>query len=210
MAEQNHHSFRDKLLSQEQSNSRFRQQFQLEAKKMYTEKLKIRQRIAYVLTSLLISVITLGFWAFSKMFEEMQIKYELRYAEPLRLASTWAMLLCILLVGLSLWPAIRGKVGLRLYPKAVRFIFCLLILAITLLSFAIVDFLNNETDFHLSDSAIDVAGAAITTVLFIVMSVYLLLSGRIDRGGLENKAKMLELEYRLAELEEKLASGQES
>ncbi len=61
--------------------------------------------------------------AFAKMFEEMQMKYELSYIEPLRLAATWAMFLGMALMVLSLWPAIRGKVGLRFYPKAVRFIF---------------------------------------------------------------------------------------
>ncbi|MBL7214092.1 MAG: hypothetical protein ISS71_00270 [Phycisphaerae bacterium] len=37
-------------------------------------------------------------------------------------------------------------------------------------------------------------------------------SGRIDRGDLKNKAKSLELEYRLTELEEKLnqVGGQHS
>ena len=51
MSEKNHNSFRENLLSQEQPNPKLQQNFQLEAKKMYVEKLKTRQRFAYILTS---------------------------------------------------------------------------------------------------------------------------------------------------------------
>lgn len=197
-------SLREQLLSQEKNNPQFQKSFRQEIKKMYVEKLKLSQRFAYLLTCFFIGIIALAFWAFKSLFEELQIKYELIYAEHLRLASTWAMFLSMALIVLCLWPAIRGKVGLRFYPKAVRFVSWVLILAVVLLSFAAVEFLNQQEVLRLSDSVLDVLGAAILSILMIIMGTYMLLSGRIDRGDLHNKTKMLELEYRLAELEEKL------
>ena len=85
-------------------------------------------------------------------------------------------------------------------------IFCILILAIVLLGFATVDFVRYETDFETADSTIDILGAVIISLLIIIMGIYTLLSVRIDRGYLKNKEKTLELECRLTELEEKLAS----
>ena len=204
MSNQKNLLFRDQLLSQEKSDTQLQKTFHQETKKMYTEKLKKRQRFAYVLLSFLIALFTLFFWAFSKAFEELQIKHELSYAEPLRLASTWAMFLSVALIVLCLWPAIRGKVGLRFYPKVIRIVSWMLILAIVLLTFATVDFARHETDFQTADSTIDILGATIISLLIIIMSFYMLLSGRIDRGYMNNKAKTLELEYRIAELEEKL------
>ena len=204
---ENHNSFRNSLLAQEQPNSKLQQNFQLEMKKMYTEKIKTGQRFAYVLASLLIAVITLAFWAFAKMFEEMQMKYDVGYIEPLRLASMWAMFLGAALIVLSLWPAIRGKVGLRFYPKVIRFIFWILILVIFTLYFATFDMIEEHVQPGISSEIMWIFSMM---TLVIVMGVYLLLSGRIDCGDMKNKAKTLELEYRLAELEEKLASSQES
>ena len=203
MSKKNEIPFREKLLSQEKNDTQLQQKFNLEAKKMYTENLKKRQRFAYILTSLLIAFITLLFWVFAKMFEEMQIDYQKSHIEPLRLASMWAMYLAMTLVILSMWPAIRGKVGLRFYPKAVRFIAWLLILAVVLLCFATVNVLNDEI-FKITNPMIDILGATIISVLIIIMSIYLLLSGRIDRSDLKNKEKSLQLESRLTELEEKL------
>lgn len=170
---------------------------------MYTENLKKRQRFAYLLTSLLIAFITLLFWVFAKMFEELQIEHGAPYIEPLRLASMWAMYLAMGLVILSMWPAIRGKVGLRFYPKAVRLVAWLLIFAVVLLCFATVNILNEEI-YKISNPMIGMLGATIISVLIIIMSIYLLLSGRIDSSDLKNKEKSLQLESRLTELEEKL------
>ncbi|MHC4292539.1 MAG: hypothetical protein ACYSTR_10050 [Planctomycetota bacterium] len=208
MSNQENRSFRDQLLSQEKSDTQLQKIFQQEVKKMYTEKLKKGHRIGYILTSLLIAFMTFLFWVFAKMFEEIQIKHEVSYIEPLRLASMWAMYLGAVLTALSLWPAIWGKVGLRFYPKAVRFISWVLIFAVVLLIFGLVDFMRHETDFQVADSTIDILGAAIISILIIIMSIYMLLSGRIDRGYLKHKAKTLELECRLAELEEKFKSGE--
>ncbi len=80
----------------------------------------------------------------------------------------------------------------------------MLILAIVLLGFVMADLMRNELDFGVANPTVDILGAAIVSVLIIIMGVYLLLSGRIDRGDIQNKTKLLELEYKLAALEEKL------
>ena len=200
MNKKNNKPFREQLLSQEKSDTQLQKTFHQEVKKMYTENLKKGQRFAYILASSLIAFFTLFFWIFSKMFKEIQIKHEIGYLEPLRLASTWAMFLSLALVLLSLWPAIRGKVGLRFYPKIVRFVFWILILTITVLFCTILEL------FEKTGGISPVLAAWIFTVmtLVIVIGVYMLLSGRIDRGDLKNKEKTLELEYRVSELEEKL------
>ena len=178
---------------------------------MYSEKLKKSQRFAYVLLSFIIVFFTLFFWAFSKMFEELQIKYELSYAEPLRLTFNWAMLLSVGLIVIFLWPAIRGKVGLRIYPKIVRFVFWVLILVIVFIFFSVFDFINRELGL-VPVSVMEKSAVFTMVTMVVVMGVYMLLSGRIDRGDLENKTKTLELEHRLTELEEKLnwVNGQHS
>jgi uncharacterized membrane protein YhaH (DUF805 family) len=204
MNERDNKTFREQLLSQEKTDPRLQKTFQTEAKKMYTEKLKKSQRFAYVLAGFLISIITLFFWAMAKVFEQLQIENQLSYAEPIRLVSMWAMYLSFLLIILLLWPAIRGKIGLRFYPKIVRLIFWMLVLAMVTLVFSIFEMIDRQTEFSISTQ---VAWALTLMTLVIVMGVYMLLSGRIDRGDSENKAKALELEYRLAELEEKLAQS---
>jgi len=196
--------FRDQLLSQEKTNPDYQNNFQLEAKKMYTEKLKKSQRFAHVLAALLISIFTLFFWAMAKVLENLQIEHGESLLEPLRLASTWAMFLSLVLVLLSLWPAIRGRIGLRVYPKIVRFIFWILIFAIITVNFTVFDLIQKQVVPGISNQ---ITWLFTMTTLIIVMGVYMLLSGRIDRGDLKNKAKTLELEYRIAELEEKLDQG---
>lgn len=204
MSNQNNNSFRKQLLSQEKTNPRLQKTFHLEAKKMYTEKLKKGQRFAHILVSFLIAFFTLFFWAMAKMFEELQIKHELNYAEPLRLASIWAMFLSMVLILLCLWPAIRGKIGLRFYPKVIRFVFWILILAVVLMLFATFNFLNHVPNSDGLTMDVEFSGILTMIAMVVVMGSYMLLSGRIDRGDMKNKAKSLELEYRLTELEEKL------
>ena len=201
MNKKNGTPFREQLLSQEKSDTQLQKTFHQEVKKMYTENLKKGQRFAYILASSLIAFFTLFFWIFSKMFKEIQIKHEIGYLEPLRLASTWAMFLSLALVLLSLWPAIRGKVGLRFYPKIVRFVFWILILTITTLYLAMFDVIEEHVQSGIST---EITWVFTMMTLVIVMGVYMLLSGRIDRGDMKNKAKTLELECRIAELEEKL------
>lgn len=202
----NKEKLRDQLLSQEKTNPQYQKSFQLEVKKMYTEKLKINQRIAHVLASLMISFFILFFWAMAKMFEELQIKYELSYAEPLRLAFNWAMFLSVGLVVFILWPSIRGKVGLRMYPKIVRLIFWILLLVIVFIFFSVFDFINRELGL-IPVSVMEKSGVFTMVIMVVIMGVYMMLSGRIDRGDMKNKAKTLELEHRIAELEEKLNQG---
>lgn len=196
-------NFRDQLLSQEKTNPEHHKTFQLEAKKMYTEKLKISQRIAHFLICFLITIFTLFFWLMAKMFEEIQIKHDLSYAEPLRLTSTWAMFLSLALIVLALWPAIRCKMGLRFYPKVIRFVFWILILAVVLMLLATFNFIGRDADSPIAGLSVELSGILTLVAMVVVMGVYMLLSGRIDRGDLQNKAKTLELEYRIAELEEK-------
>ena len=171
---------------------------------MYTEKLKKGQRFAYVLMCFLIAIFTLFFWAMAKVFENLQIEHELSYAEPVRLASTWAMFLSIALIMLCLWPATRGKIGLRFYPKVIRFVFWILILAVVSVMLATFSLWSNSLDGPLAGSAMEMSWILTMVVMVVITGVYMLLSGRIDHGDLKNKAKSLELEYRLAELEEKL------
>ena len=62
----------------------------------------------------------------------------------------------------------------------------------------------------LAGSAMEMSGVLTLVVMVVVMGTYMLLSGRIDRGDMKNKTKTLELEYRLAELEEKLDRANQS
>lgn len=204
MDKKNDMPFREQLLSQEKTDSKLQETFHQEVKRMYTEKLKIGQRIAHVLICFLIAIFTLFFWAMAKVFEELQIKHELTTAEPLRLASTWAMFLSMVLIVLCLWPAIRGKIGLRFYPKVVRFVFWILILAVVMVIVATFSMWSSVEDSPLVGSAMQISGVLTLVVMVVVMGAYMLLSGRIDRGDLKIKAKTLELECRVAELEEKL------
>jgi hypothetical protein len=202
----NKEKFREQLLSQEKTNPEHQKNFQLEAKKMYAENLKKRQRFGYVIAGLLIAFFAFIFWLFAKIFEIVQIEYGMVNAGPIRLASTCAMFLSAALVALSLWPAIRGKIGVRFYPKVIRFVFWILILSITFLFFGVIEFCFDEfdkTEFSMNN-VFDIGGAVTLVMLMIVMGVYIMLGGRIDRGDMKNKAKTLELEYRIAELEEKL------
>jgi hypothetical protein len=195
MTASNKKFFREQLLSQETNNPQLQEDFRREAKKMFTETLKKGQRLTYVLASLLIGLITLMFLAFAKIFEQLQMQEGLDAVEPLRLSLMWAMLLSAGVTLIFLWPALRGKVGLRFYPKVIRLCFWLLALAILAISIESLEFLEGVFD--------NVGIPAILTIfLFVLLAgVYLLLSGRIDRGDLETKAKMLELEFRIAELE---------
>lgn len=197
--------FREQLLLQEKSDTQLQKTFLQEAKKMYTEKLKTSKRIAHILICFLIAIFTLFFWAMAKAFEELQIKHEIAYLEPLRLVSMWAMFLSAALIVLCLWPAIRGKVGLRFYPKLIRFIFWILILAVVTLICTSFDMIEEHVQSGIST---EVVWVSTMVTMVVVMGVYMLLSGRLDRGDLENKVKSLELEHRVAELEEKLNQGQ--
>ena len=210
MNKQENVSFRDQLLSQEKSDTQLQKTFHREVKKMYSEKLKTSQRIAHILICFLIAIFTLFFWAMAKTFEELQIKHELSNAEPLRLASTWAMFLSMVLIVLCLWPAVRGKIGLRFYPKVIRFVFWILILAVVMVMLATFSLWGHSLDSPMAGSAMEMSGVLTLVVMVVVMGAYMLLSGRIDRGDMKNKAKTLELEYRLAELEEKLDRANQS
>lgn len=201
MNDHKHFSFREQLLSQDSDDMSRQEAFRRELQLMYTETLQRSQRLAFVLSGVFIAFFMLAFWALSKIFEGWQVEFGLNFLEPMRLISVWAMLISAVLVGLFLWPAIRGKVGLRFYPKVVRFIFWGLIVAVVTLIFAAFNLLEKQTGRDLST---DIAWIFTLIVLVIVMGVFLLLSDRIDRGDLQSKKKILELEYRLAEMEEKL------
>ncbi|MHC4551350.1 MAG: hypothetical protein ACYSUT_01095 [Planctomycetota bacterium] len=201
MSEKQYNSFRDNLIAQDKTDTKMHNNFQLEANKMYTEKLKMNQRFAFVVGSGMIAFLMLIFWAFSKMYEELQIEHATAYLEPVRLTSVWAMLVSAMMVILLLWPAIRGKVGLRFYPKILRFVFWFLILAIVALFFSAFNLIEKQTNEF---DATEISWIATVMVLVVVMGVYLLLSDRSDRSDIRNKTKILELEHRLIELEEKL------
>ncbi len=202
MNKKNSIPFREQLLSQEKNDTQLQRKFNQEVKKMYTENLKKGQRFAHILVSVLIAFLTLLFWVFAKMFEEMQIEHEMTFIEPLRLASMWLTFLSIGLLLLCLWPAFIGKIGLRIYPKLVRLVSWVIILVILIFSFMVIDLLDSQMGFKLSPS--DVVYGFASMILVIVIGVHMLLSVRIDRNNLKNKEKSLELECRLTELEEKL------
>ncbi len=207
MNKKNSMPFRDQLLAQEKNDAKLKHKFKQEIKKMYTEKLKKGQRLAHVMVSILIAIFTLIFWVLAKIFEELQFEDKVAIIEPLRLASTWLMFLSIGLLLLCLWPAIIGKIGLRIYPKVVRLVSWVIILAVIIFSLLTVDIMDNHMDVDLSPS--DVTYGVVTLLLILVIGVHLLLSVRIDKNDLNNKESLLELQCRLAELEEKIGQGEE-
>ena len=202
MNKKNNMLFREQLLSQEKTDTQLQRKFKQEAKKMYTENLKKGQRFAHVLVSVLIAFLVLLFWVLSKMFEELQIEDGVTFIEPLRLVSMWLMFLCTGLLLLCLWPAIVGKIRLKVYPKVLRLLSWVIISAILILFLLVVGFMNSQMGFKLSPSDVAYGGGAL--ILILVIGAHLLVSVRIDSIDLKNKEKSLELECRLAELEEKL------
>ena len=142
------------------------------------------------------------------MFEEMQMDEGIAFIEPLRLTSAWITILSFALFVLCFWPAVIGKIRLRIYPKVVRLISWAIILAVLIFLLLIVDLV--DTHMGVNFSAPDVAYGIITLIIILVIGVHLLLSVRIDKNDLNNREKMLKLECRLVELEEKLNQQQES
>lgn len=193
--------FRNQLLRQETKDLQLQEKFNQEVKKMYTEKLKKSQRIAHVLAGLLIALFTGFFWALSKLYEDLQIQCQMSSVEPLRLMSVWAMFLSTALLGFVLWPAIIGKAGLRIYPKFIRLTSWLLILVTAALFISNMYALNAMGDPGDLTEAIWIS---VLATLILIMGIYLLLSGRLDRLEMNTKKQALEYQYRIAELKEEI------
>jgi hypothetical protein len=195
-------AFRDELLSMEKRNAIYKNKFEKEAQKMFEKKLSYIWRAGFAVLSII------GLLAFIPFFELASSKMGLEgLAIFVRTATVLGAVLSLAWMFLMGWIAIRGKLNLRTQPVHMA------VIGIALGFFAVTHFmftfvfpisLNYPTDYR------SICGLQLALIgFFFVTTIGLcIILSFLCRTGLRNREKLLEIEYRILELAERMENQQ--
>jgi Na+/proline symporter len=192
-------TFRNKLLDVEKTNATYKQRYEKEVRAMFEKKLSYLGRAGFAALAVvgLLAALPFADLAFSKVGAGMGFYARVVTVPGLVLALAWAVLMG--------WVAIRGKLSLRTLPPRIASIgivlgfFCIVLY---LFVFIVPITRNNPTDWR-SIFGIQLALIAFFFLVTIGLCVVLRI---LYRTQFQTREKLLEIEYRIAELAEKVES----
>lgn len=179
-------TFRDELLDMEKANTHYKEKYEKEIKQMFEQKLTGLQRWGQVLGL----AMGLGFFV---LFGALAIIVPKEF--PLWARSIWILgaVFGLVLAGLSVWILKKGTVNLKTDNMAAAGLgwgFIVIIATIVLV--------------YSGDLPEPITGVRmlVSILIFEVMAAVGLLKAIIQRSEVNTREKLLEIEYRLAELAE--------
>jgi hypothetical protein len=190
--------FRDELLSMEKRNAVYKDKFEKEAQEMFEKKLNYIWRAGFAILSMT------GLLAFIPFFELASSKMGVEALGLIvRTSAVLGAAFCLAWTFLMGWVAARGKLNLRTQPVHMAVIgIALGFLGVThfMFTFVFPISLNYPTDYR------SICGLQLALIgFFFVTTLGLcIILSFLCRAGLRNREKLLEIEYRILELNEKM------
>ena len=195
MTNQSNKTFSDKLLEMEKPNTTYKELFERQVQEVFEKKLNYPSRVGLLVLSIvgLLIAIPCGEMAFStRVGSEFALSVLIVYISGMVLAIAWAILMG--------WVAVRGKLNLRIQLSRI------VTIGIALGFFFMLDFTGRFVLPSARDENKPVFGTLLVLIgFFFIVTVGLCLILRVlYRTAFKTYEKLLEIEYRLAELAEKI------
>jgi len=192
---QSNKTFSDKLLEMEKPNTTYKEQFEIQLQTVLEKRLNYAWRVGLLLLGAagLLIAIPCGHMAFlTRVGGELDLFVRIVYLSGMVLALSWAILMG--------WVAVRGKLNLRLHPAYIA------IIGIALCFFFMLNFTGRFVLPLAREEHRSILGTLLVLIGFflIVTFVLCLILRVLYRTEFKTREKLLEIEYRLAELAEKL------
>jgi len=191
---QSNKTFSEKLLEMEKPNITYKEQFEIQLQTSLEKRLNYAWRVGLLLLGVagLLIAIPCGQMAFSRISRELALFVRIVYLSGMVLALSWAILMG--------WVAVRGKLNLRLQPAYIA------IIGIALFFFFMLDFTGRFVLPLARDENKAIFGTLLVLIgfFFIVTFVLCLILRVLYRAEFKTREKLLEIEYRIAVLAEKI------
>lgn len=180
--------FRERMLADETFDPALRQKYQLEVQNMFETKLNLRQRVVYIFTGLLSIGFVILFGTLAVIApRELRLLARAGFALGAAFGLAWAVV--------CLRVSRRGSVKLRKDPKTMAGLswgFVVIMVTIFML-------LSGRAGDHIWGVQMVVTG-----LVFLVGAAVFLINSVIHEAQFKTQEKLLEIEYCLAELAERL------
>ena len=196
-------TFRDKLLDMEKPNSNYREKYEKEVKAMLEKKLNYLWRVGFVVLGLVGLLVAISFAEMASSRggdDSLRLFARLVTVPGAVLGLAWSVLMG--------WVAVTGKLNLRTQPARMAAIGVALgffFVAYFMFRFVVPITVENPTDYR------SILGVQLALIgFFFVVTVGICLLLRIAyRTEFKTREKLLEIEYRIAELAEKVEGKSE-
>jgi hypothetical protein len=191
---QSNKTFSDKLLDVEKPSTTYKEQFERQVQAVFEKKLNYPSRVGLAVLGIvgLLIAIPCGEMAFSSMSNELALFVLIVYISGMVLAIAWAIL-----IG---WIAVRGRLNLRIQLSRI------VTIGIALGFFFMLDFTGRFVLPLAREDHRSIFGTLLVLIgfFFIVIFVLCLILRILYRTEFKTYEKLLKVEYRLAELAEKI------
>jgi hypothetical protein len=191
---QSNKTFSDKLLDVEKPSATYKEQFERRVQAVFEKKLNYPSRVGLAVLGIvgLLIAIPCGEIAFSRISSEFDLIVHIVYISGMVLAIAWAIL-----IG---WIAVRGRLNLRIQLSRI------VTIGIALGFFFMLDFTGRFVLPLAREDHRSIFGTLLVLIgfFFIVIFVLCLILRILYRTEFKTYEKLLKVEYRLAELAEKI------
>jgi len=187
-------TFRDRLLETEKTNASYKEKYEKEIKQMFEQKLTGLQRWWYIIDL----GMGLGFFV---LFGTLAVIVPKEF--PLWARSIWIIgaAFGLAFAGLSVWVLKKGTVNLKTDNMTAAW-----------LGWGLIVIIASIVLVHSGDLPEPITGVRmlVSILIFEVMAAALLLKAIIQRSEVNTREKLLEIEYHLAELAEKVETTEKN
>ena len=191
---QSNKTFSDKLLDIEKPSAAYKEQFERQLQTVFEKKLNYPSRVGLLVLSIvgLLVAIPCGEMAFSARIGELALFVRIVYISGMVFALAWAVIMG--------WVAVRGKLNLKIQLSRI------VTIGIALGFFFMLDFTGRFVLPLARDENRSIFGTLLVLIgfFFIVTFVLCLILRILYRAEFKTYEKLLKIEYRLAELAEKI------
>lgn len=189
------HDFPDRLMACESATPAYREKYQKELQAMLEKRLGGIQRASYLLMTIVVAALAVIFGSCAVIgatSDDLPIWGTIIFAA--------GAVFGLLFAALGGWIAVTGRIRLKTQAPAIAHLawgVCVLTVTVSLLAAP-----------DLPDPAVG-NRMVLFSLAFLVMAAVFLLGSRTEQAELRTKEKLLEIEYRLAELAESLGQDKE-
>ena len=194
-------TMRDRLLDVEKSNIAHREEYQKQMQAIVSRKLSFVGRIGFAALAIvgLLAALPFAELTFSKVGQGMEFVIRIVTIPGLILALTWAVVMG--------WIAAKGKFNLRTLPPRIAGVGIALGffgVVLYLFVFIVPVTLNDPTDVRSTWSGVLGIQLSLIAFFFLIIVGLCVVLRILYRIQFQTREKLLEIEYRIAELAEKV------